>query len=389
MRRGTQRRTLLVATELVPVEALMAPIFAEHGIARVGWPDDAVRVRLEDPHGLAVALATSITTLRALFPNAPLLADIDVYMEAQRLDLRIARSGASAPTTEDDRAQVRDALHAAMAPLRRLAVDEGGLAECGWWGTNFDLRLPAREVGPHLAGRKHFPGLPKTSWEKHYREKLRCTSFSSLRDEVYRFSDQATNIARSAATERSLRVLVPSVGLCVHPWLFAAASLSVVATDVSHTALATLANPSALPRVYGAKAQERWDISQSAAYGGHHPAPFASMPQLEDENTCAALRRRMSFIEADWARLPLEDASVDIVFATNALPRDDDEARGRVLGEWARVVRPGGLVYTQMHNDVGPSASAFFERLGWQPVDSLPEERRPGVTTFLERISSG
>jgi SAM-dependent methyltransferase len=214
-------------------------------------------------------------------------------------------------------------------------------------------------------------------------------SFSSLRREVYRFSARAMQVARWSATRAPVRVLIPSVGLCVHPWLFAAASLSVVATDISRTALATLTNPCALPRVYGAKAQERWDIHESAAYGGQHPEGFEPMPDLENERTCAALRPRIEFIEADWADLPLEDASIDVVFATNALPRGDDETRASVLAEWARVARTGGLIFTQMHNDAGPMAGAFFEQLGWQRIDTLTDERRPGVTAFLEYLSSG
>lgn len=36
------------------------------------------------------------------------------------------------------------------------------------------------------------------------------------------------------------KVLVPSVGLCVHPWLFADCGMHVIATDIAATALASI-----------------------------------------------------------------------------------------------------------------------------------------------------
>lgn len=223
------------------------------------------------------------------------------------------------------------------------------------------------------------------------RAKLARTSWSSLRDEAFRFCDLAARIADWAFTADATRVLVPSVGLCVHPWLFAHHSLAVVATDISRTALETLKWPERLPKMYGRQAKDRWDLHEAALYGGDHPHRFELVPNLDDPATASQLRERINFAQCDWADLPVEDASVDVIFATNALPRDDEERTRRVFAEWARVIRPRGLVFTAMHNARGATATAYFESLGWMRVSALRGEAAPNTDKplFEEYLSSG
>jgi ubiquinone/menaquinone biosynthesis C-methylase UbiE len=65
------------------------------------------------------------------------------------------------------------------------------------------------------------------------------------------------------------------------------------------------------------------------------------------------------------------------------------DLRRRVLSEWARVIRPRGLVFLVMHNDRYPPASSFFETLGWKRVDALAGEPLGETTAFQEYLSSG
>jgi ubiquinone/menaquinone biosynthesis C-methylase UbiE len=73
------------------------------------------------------------------------------------------------------------------------------------------------------------------------------------------------------------------------------------------------------------------------------------------------------------------------------LPRDGNERRQRVLDEWVRVIRPGGLIFCAMHNPNGATATPYFENLGWQRIDALRGERTRTTDKpmFQEYLSSG
>jgi SAM-dependent methyltransferase len=215
---------------------------------------------------------------------------------------------------------------------------------------------------------------------------LARSSFSSLRGNIYRYGNWASATAEHCVRAEATRVLIPSVGICVHPWLFAERGLSVIATDNAPTALATVESPERLPMLYGRAAKRRWDIDTVALYGGLHFESFVTMPEIERPEVADPLRQRIEFVRADWASLPLPDGSVDVVFATNALPRGDDELRVRVLEEWVRVIRPGGLLFCAQHND----------RISHLPVIEFLQRRGffgqpgpPGARMFQLYYSSG
>lgn len=85
----------------------------------------------------------------------------------------------------------------------------------------------------------------------------------------------------------------------------------------------------------------------------------------------AGLADRVSFQHADAAALPFEDDSFDAVWALESIIHMPD--RLRVLGEMARVLRPGGrLVLTD-----------FFERA------PIPERKRPAVEKFYKNWVMG
>lgn len=65
-----------------------------------------------------------------------------------------------------------------------------------------------------------------------------------------------------------------------------------------------------------------------------------------------------AFVQADAARLPLRTASADLVLAADLTEHLDDDTLGRILGEAARTLRPGGtlVLYTPEHRHL-------FERL--------------------------
>jgi SAM-dependent methyltransferase len=161
----------------------------------------------------------------------------------------------------------------------------------------------------------------------------------------------------------------------VHPWIFAEARLRVVATELSSTALETLSQPERWPRLYGSAAYERWDIDQTCKYGGiTHPEAFPPMAAIEHALVAASLRSRITFARADWTALPVDARSIDLVFSTNALPRDDKELMERVVAEWQRVLKPNGHLFLAMHNSHALDIAATFKRLGWTAVETFDAE---------------
>jgi SAM-dependent methyltransferase len=328
------------------VKELLGPVFDDKRGLEVGWPDDEVDVAVLDPQRLRDAMQTVLAEFQKVWAGARLVVDVDVSIAHGRLDVRVTRVTPCSdplPVAELEKraAGPRHALDRVLPSLRKEAVSSGGSAERGCDGSYFDLHLQVRAVGTLIGRREHFPSLVQSSWEDHYRQKLERTSWSQLRDAAYRFSSLAIRIADWAVRANAKRVLVPSNGLCVDPWLFADRGLTVIATDISSTALETVRHPERLPQMYGREAKARWEIGESAMYGGSHPASFEGMPNLADPDVVAALGARLEWIEADWTAVPIEDESIDVVFATNALPRNEIEERRRVVREWARVVRPG------------------------------------------------
>jgi ubiquinone/menaquinone biosynthesis C-methylase UbiE len=89
--------------------------------------------------------------------------------------------------------------------------------------------------------------------------------------------------------------------------------------------------------------------------------------------------------------LPIDDHSVDVIFATNALPREDPTLRERALAEWLRVLRPTGFIFCAMHNPYGATAGKYLEAQGCKPIDALGGQPAPAsnTPTFQEWLSSG
>ena len=114
------------------------------------------------------------------------------------------------------------------------------------------------------------------------------------------------------------------------------------------------------------------------------------MPELECEAVVASLRSRIRFCMADWRSIPLPDSSIDVIFATNSIPRDDVAARRAVLREWTRLLRPAGHVFLAMHNGLWPDIGEYFDGLGWRRVNALDGEAPvPGQRSWQLRSSSG
>lgn len=367
---------------LTRVEALLRPVLPE---MVVGWPDDEVVVDVTDPDALGRGLTAGIDALRSFWTGVPLFADVDVYTPARRLDVRIVRVQ---PPDADERAEAgRAVLEPALALLAETARASGGDAVHGWSAGFFHLWLPVRSSGPEIAERESFPALAGSTIDARHAEALARTSWTGLRAAAYRFCDLAT-ATLEATRGRATRVLVPSVGICVHPWLFADRGMSVVATDVSPAALEALRYPERRPRLYGGAAKKRWGISRRSLHGGAAPEHFRGMPELERPEVLDALRPRVTLLEADWAALPLADASVDLIFATNALPRGEPALLARVVTEWARVVRPDGVVLSAMHR-AGESVREVLEARGFRAIDLLGGEPIGSGGVFQEWHTSG
>lgn len=166
----------------------------------------------------------------------------------------------------------------------------------------------------------------------------------------------------------------------------------MIATDSTWSALAALSEPDRWPRLFSQAAFERWDIAESASYATQgNPDHFSRMPDLEDQGVRASLRQRIAFARSDWAGLPLGRGSVDAIFATNALPRESPAELVRVLNEWVRVVRRGGLVLIAQHNFFNSDVEPVLLAAGWVATNLLGGERpgQPDTIGFQVRYSSG
>lgn len=374
---------------VLTAQDLLGKILEEFPDLRVGWPDESVRLRLRDVEELRTSFRAVLADFRKLWKGASTFADIDVAPEYRRLDVRVARTGTRLADLGIREEEVRSILDGWIAPLSQSCTRNGGSAHRGWTGSYFGMNLPVQSIGEG-SHRLDFPDLPQERWEARYRAKLLRTTWSSLRSEVFRFCDLASAIASWCVASRATSVLIPSVGICVHPWVFAEHGLSVIATDIATTALDTVRHPERLSQVYGLTAKRRWEISENAAYGGEFPHGFDSMPEIDRAHVADRLRERITFVEADWVALPLPEKSIDVVFATNALPRENADLRRRALEEWARVIRPGGLVFSAMHNAFDRDTEALFESRGWHRIDALGGETSPArKNVYQDYRSSG
>lgn len=351
-----------------------------HG--RIGLPDDPTVVDITDPARFCKCLDDALRAFKNLRGGLCLVsAEVNTYHRT--MQVRFVQPGKS---TERD-GKPEPALRTPFKALSTEAKANGG--ELHYWGGNnyFNVSLPFR--GPM---REDFPEVDHLPWNEHNRELLALASWGSLRSMVFRFSRLAELFSVRCRELGMERVLIPSVGLCVHPWLFASRQRSVIATDVAASAIDVLSQPEHWPQLYSQAAFERWDIAQSAAYASQgNPEYFSGMPDLECLSIRESLRERITFAIADWANLPLGNGAVDALFATNALPRESTEEQTAVLKEWCRVVRPGGLVFIAMHNWFDSGSESTLTKAGWIQSNLLRGERPgpPGATTFQIYRSSG
>jgi hypothetical protein len=349
--------------------------------ARIGFPDDPTLVDIADPQRLSTCLDNALCAFRELRGGADYLVSAEVNTFHRAVWVRFVQRGPC-----EHHGKVEATLEPSLQALRATVGKSRG--EFHYWGGNnyFDLSFPFQ--GPM---REQFPEVKHLPWDKRYGYLLEQAAWGSLRHMVFQFSNVAASFAARCVECQLSQVLIPSVGLCMHPWLFADHGLSVVATDAAESALAALAEPNRWPRLYSRAAFERWDIAESASFATQgNPDHFERMPDLEDRCVRESLRQRIRFAVNDWANLHLQDGSVDAIFATNALPRESSIEQLRVLREWVRVVRPGGLVFIAQHNFFDSDVEPVLRGAGWVKTNVLSERpNRPSATGFQIRYSSG
>jgi SAM-dependent methyltransferase len=379
MRLPWQRRSseVFVNDLLGGVEAIQRPG------TRIGCPDEPTSVSIRDPQRFARALNEALVAFDQLRSDSPYLVDAHVNTYHSTVGIRFVKPG---PDIERS-GQIEPSLEVSFRSLRSVVKQNGGDLHY-WGGTNFlDVSLPF-----HGPMREAFPDVEHLPWDERYRCLLERATWESLRRMVFRFSNLAESFAARCVELRASRVLVPSVGICVHPWIFADRGLGVVATDAAASAISAVADPGRWPRLYSRAACERWDIGQAASYASQgNPARFASMPELADHAVRESLGQRIKFVLADWADIPLERSGVDAVFATNALPRNSAAERVAVLKEWIRVVRPGGIAFIAQHNFLERDVESVLLDAGWRQANILGAERMADneTTRFQVYYSSG
>jgi hypothetical protein len=358
------------------------PLVQTAGV-RIGWPDDPTPVDVSNPQRFSASLDAALRAFRDLRRGTECLVDADVNSYHKSVWIRFVQSGSSV----NRNGQVEAELEPTFRSLGAMLKEDGG--DLHYWGGNnyFDLSFPFR--GPM---REAFPAVDHLPWNERYRQLLERATWESLRAMVFRFSNLATSFAARCVEFQISKVLVPSVGLCVHPWLFANRGLSVIATDAAASALAVLSQPGCWPRLFSRSAFERWDIAEAASHASQgNPEHFAEMPDLENHALRELLQQRITFTLADWAELPLATGSIDAIFATNALPRKSPNNQISVLKEWARVVRPGGMVFIAQHNFLNSQVESVLQDAGCVEANILRGKRPPqsDTTGFQLYLSSG
>jgi SAM-dependent methyltransferase len=131
------------------------------------------------------------------------------------------------------------------------------------------------------------------------------------------------------------------------------------------------------------------DILDAACGYGRHSIPLGaagyrvigvdrSQVLLDEARRRAGASEWPRFVQADHRNLPFADASFDAVLCLfSSLGYRGEEGDRRTLGQFRRVLRPGGaLVIETMHRD---RLMSIFEPRGWDPLPDggfVLEERR-------------
>jgi SAM-dependent methyltransferase len=114
-----------------------------------------------------------------------------------------------------------------------------------------------------------------------------------------------------------------------------------------------------------------------AQAGYHVTAADRSPVQLDEGRRRAAEAEWPRFVQADFRELPFEDESFDAVFNLfTSIGYRGEEGDRRMLGEFLRVLRPGGaLVVETLDRD---RLMAIFQERGWEPLpnDGILAEHR-------------
>ena len=334
---------------------------------RIGFPDTFAPVALADAYQLSAALDDSIVAFRKLRGGHTIVdANDNSYRNAVVMRVKQLAKGDSRQN-----GVVESEVSEQMGKLRDLLEREQG--KLHYWGGNnyFDIEVPLSDLG---SLREFRPDTDGMSWNEQYELKLARASWDSLRSEVFRNCHQAAMVAEHFNLSSTPTVYIPSVGICVHPWIFADRGFQVIASDIASTAIQAVSLPHNFPRMYSRQSYDRWDISETCNWGydteGFHPVHFSGMPDLGAAEQYASLAKRISFSCSDWAEVPIPDDGVDLIFAVNALPRTLKGDVKRVLAEWIRVLRPGGCIFiAQHHPDHGVNLGAFFHDHGLIPCD--------------------
>jgi SAM-dependent methyltransferase len=328
---------------------------------RLGWPDDPTWVTVSDPKTFADRLVAALSAFRDL-RGTPFLMDADINSPNRQVWIRFVMPGGCLHDV-----QIEPRLEKTLQSFHEVVSRDGGKVLHSGGNNYFNISLPYREPI-----RESFPKVDDLPWDARYRKLLELASWKSLRGMVFRFSKLAEGFAEQCVRRGKSKVLIPSVGMCIHPWLFADRGLNVIATDAAHSALAVVSEPAAWPRLFSRSAFERWDITECALHASQrNPHHFDSMPDLQNSAVRRSLYPRVEFAAADWAKLPLESGGVDALFATNALPRETKEERDRVLQEWKRVVKRGGIAFIAQHNFFVSEFEKPLRDARWEPANIL------------------
>jgi hypothetical protein len=202
---------------LYAVPAIRAPS------TRVGLPDGPTLVEVTSPDRFAASLDAAMRAFRELRPGTQTLVSADVNAYPKEVWVRVLENGRS---DMDRNGQVEKSLARSLASLRAVAERNRGGAHYRAGNNYLDVWLPYPNPD-----REDFLDVTHLPWDERYRILLERESWELLRNRVFRFSKLAVTLADRCLACGMTTVIVPSVGICVDPWLFASRGLTVTATD--------------------------------------------------------------------------------------------------------------------------------------------------------------
>ncbi|MHC5080577.1 MAG: hypothetical protein ACYTHN_16325 [Planctomycetota bacterium] len=369
-----------ILRERVELGKLMKDAVADLPGVRAAWPEEPQWIALRKREELTEVFRDVVRRFQSVDTVSEVLVSAGIHGVLEHplsVSIRGVEPSKKDPGLEPDSRDLSPGVSVALKTLGRIVRAEGGeYSHSGGLTCSIHFHRARLSAKP-----TRFVLLPKPKdWEERYRLQLDLLCWSMLRSGVFRFAHEAERVADWASVRRLKSVFCPAVGLCIDPWLFAHLGFHVWACDTAPIAIEVLSRPDLHPQIYGSEAREQWDVDKASSYaGGVNPDAFETMLFLEEKEFVEERGERITFNTEDRRGDFIDVGSIDVIFACNALPREEVSEATRpalvaLLESWVRCLNPEGLLFIHVHNayDVWSEAREYLLTRGLRETSVLP-----------------